>query len=65
MQFCHVFDWVMKHAKKWPPAFAGGLPWSVYPFRLLQQGAGERIPVAAFKLGYTRGLCQGEFTSGI
>jgi hypothetical protein len=28
----------------------GGPAVECYPFRLLQQGAGERIPVAVFKL---------------
>jgi hypothetical protein len=40
--------------KKWPPACAEGLPWSDYTFRLLQRGAGERIPVAVFKLWQMR-----------
>ncbi len=40
--------------KKWPPACAEGQPWSDYPFRLLQQGAGERIPIANFKLWQTK-----------
>ena len=47
-------------AQKRPPACAGGPPWGVNPFRL-QQGAGERIPVAVLKLWYLRAGCQGLF----
>jgi hypothetical protein len=37
-------------AKKMAPRLRGGPAVECYPFRLLQQGAGERIPVAVFKL---------------
>ena len=42
---------VVFKAKKMAPRLRGEPAVECYSFRLLQQGAGERIPVAAFKLG--------------
>ena len=43
---------VMLEAKKMAPRLRGGPAVEWLPFRLLQRGAGERIPAAAFKLGH-------------
>ena len=46
-----TFMMVVFKAKKMAPRLRGEPAVECYSFRLLQQGAGERIPVAAFKLG--------------
>ena len=54
---CHcrdsaTFMRVVLKAKKMAPRLRGGPAVEWLPLQLLQQGAGERIPVAAFKLGH-------------
>ena len=49
-----TFMTAMLEAKKMALRFRGGPAVEYSPFRLLQQGAGERIPVATPKLGHLR-----------